>query len=225
MSDVNDSDIRNQIYNLINRFRSEPNFISEQIAVQLSELGTIPVIPLIQALKDEDSGVRYFASLALEYIGDPRAIEPLNELLNDDNDEVRLGAADVLTKFTNLSIVRYIKSLKDKDWKIRSTAAYILGKIVNEGSVEPLIEASTDAHDYVRYCVINALGNYSGEKILTTLIQATKDEDKNVRWIAVESLGKFTNKEVLLILKKLEVSDADIEVRKNASKIIKQLDK
>ena len=54
------------------------------------------VEPLIAALRDGDSDVRYKAARALWGIGDPRAIEPLIALLHDANKGIRLNAAETL---------------------------------------------------------------------------------------------------------------------------------
>ena len=44
---------------------------------------------LIKALKDKDENVRYYAAKALGWIGDSRAVEPLIEILRDEEKWVR----------------------------------------------------------------------------------------------------------------------------------------
>ncbi len=56
------------------------------------------VEPPIQALKDDDNGVRRNAAEALGYMGDERAVEPLNQALKDDDNEVRKAAKKALAK-------------------------------------------------------------------------------------------------------------------------------
>ena len=58
------------------------------------------VEPLITALKDEYSGVRWHAAWSLGEIQDPRAVEPLIEALKDEDSGVRLSAAWSLEKIT-----------------------------------------------------------------------------------------------------------------------------
>jgi len=53
---------------------------------------------LIEALKDEDSNVRWRTVYALGEIGDGRAAEPIIEALKDKNSDVRWQAAEALEK-------------------------------------------------------------------------------------------------------------------------------
>jgi HEAT repeat protein len=53
---------------------------------------------LIEALKDEDSNVRWRVAYALGEIGDRRAVEPLIEALKDKDSDVRWQAAEALEK-------------------------------------------------------------------------------------------------------------------------------
>jgi len=54
--------------------------------------------PLIAALKDSHSLVRYEAAYVLGIMGDPRAVEPLITALNDPNNDVCINAALALDK-------------------------------------------------------------------------------------------------------------------------------
>ena len=56
--------------------------------------------PLIAALKDEDSRVRWRAANALGRLGDHRAVDPLIATLKDESSLVRRGAADALESIT-----------------------------------------------------------------------------------------------------------------------------
>src|SRR5690349_2963201 len=52
----------------------------------------------IEALKNEDAGVRWFAAEALGTLGDPAAVLPLIRALKDKNRDVRSNAAAALGK-------------------------------------------------------------------------------------------------------------------------------
>jgi len=54
--------------------------------------------PLIDALKDEDGKIRKDAAYALGEIGDPRAVEPLEEALGDKYKYVREALEKALQK-------------------------------------------------------------------------------------------------------------------------------
>jgi len=49
----------------------------------------------------DNKDVRSAAADALEEIGDPRALKPLNNALNDDDKEVRSAEKRAIYKFTN----------------------------------------------------------------------------------------------------------------------------
>jgi HEAT repeat protein len=55
---------------------------------------------MIQALKDNDSGVRTIAAQSLGWINDTRAIDPLAQVLNDKNEDkyVQDAAAQALER-------------------------------------------------------------------------------------------------------------------------------
>jgi len=53
---------------------------------------------LILALKDDDDSVRYYAAFALGEINDIRAVEPLIQILRDNDSDVRNAAKEALTK-------------------------------------------------------------------------------------------------------------------------------
>ncbi len=111
------------------------------ILVALAVLATM-VVPiaadevddLIEALKDEDSGVRYQAAEALGETGDARAVDPL------------------------------IKALKDEDQLVREYAAEALGEIGDPRAIEPLTYmASNDAESWLRKKAARALEKIQAE--------------------------------------------------------------
>ena len=59
---------------------------------------TRAVGPLIQALKDEDSMVRWDAVDALGNLNDTRAVKPLIQALKDEDSEIREKATETLIK-------------------------------------------------------------------------------------------------------------------------------
>ena len=87
----------------------------------LERMSTSAVLPLIDALKDEDSDVRWAAASALGTIGDASAAEAL------------------------------IEALRDKDLEVRQKVTEALGTLGDARAVEPLIEASQEAEPLVRY--------------------------------------------------------------------------
>ncbi|MBL7134198.1 MAG: HEAT repeat domain-containing protein, partial [Phycisphaerae bacterium] len=78
------------------------------------------VVPLIEALSDDDSDVRKAAAKALGRLSDKRAVKPL------------------------------VKALSDDEYYVRGAAAKALGQLGDKRAVVPLIEALADDNSRVR---------------------------------------------------------------------------
>jgi HEAT repeat protein len=71
---------------------------------EVSEIGKLAVLPLIQALKYGELDLRYNAADALGKIGDKRALKQLNQTLKDEEQvDVRKKIAEVLVNMGNYS--------------------------------------------------------------------------------------------------------------------------
>ena len=64
--------------------RDQDTNVSWRAADALEKMGGVAVDPLVALLMDGDDKVRYRAIKTLGSIGDPRAIGPLTEILNND---------------------------------------------------------------------------------------------------------------------------------------------
>lgn len=90
------------------------------------------VEPLIQALGDEESVVRWIAAEALGKIADATAVEPLIQALRDEDEEsiVRSKAAEALGEIGDTRAVEPLTEvLDDEDSSVRRAAQEALGKI------------------------------------------------------------------------------------------------
>jgi len=99
---------------------------------------------LMKALKDKDLHVRSEAVLALQVIGDARAVESLIQALKDEHFDVRAGVVVALGKIGKPAVEPLIQALKDKESSVRSGAAAALGGTGDARAVEPLIQALKD---------------------------------------------------------------------------------
>ncbi len=64
--------------------------------IEVSKIGKLAVIPLIQTLKYGELDLRFNAAEALGEIGDERALEPLKQTLKDEDEDVRKKVLEVL---------------------------------------------------------------------------------------------------------------------------------
>jgi len=124
---------------------------------------------LISALKDKDGGTRCKAAAALGEkrlgeIGDTRAVEPLIQVLEDKDRDVRLVAARVLGGMGDTRAVEpLIQLLEDEDRGVRMSAARALGRIGDKRAVEPLTNALEDEDSLVQDAVKDALEEIQGK--------------------------------------------------------------
>ncbi|WP_440951842.1 HEAT repeat domain-containing protein [Methanococcoides sp. FTZ1] len=160
-------------------------------------LGTIgderAVGPLIGMLGGEDA---VDAAAALGSIGEP-AVEPLIDVLADDDPHVRAWAARALGKTDDPRAVEpLVELLNDEDENVRSNAAMALGKLDDRRAIEPLKKALNDRSDRVRTLARSAIGDIerqTGSSKSMTFYGDGREfytEDERQSWLVeLESMG------------------------------------
>jgi len=125
-------------------------------------------------------------------------IELLYQKLRDNERRVRIEAGFKLLLLEKPSISWLVSNLKDEDWHMRSSAAFLLSRIGDGQSVFPLITALNDEVVEVRWDVVNALGNLKNENAVPSLIEILRnDKAANVRWCAAFALGEIRNNQAV----------------------------
>lgn len=81
---------------LIGALRDENDDVRGAAGGALMRMGDAAVKPLIAATKDADRNVRLYAAGALKYIGNPRAIDALQDLARNGDTEERSVAEDAI---------------------------------------------------------------------------------------------------------------------------------
>jgi len=121
-----DGNIRGQIRAL--RYRKDAR--TRRLAAQALESKPDPRAPkpLLSALRDPDSDVRFYAALALGEIGDPRALKSLIAALDDESDLVCRAAAGALESIRDPEAVEVLHSY---EWnlKLKNLVQYALSRI------------------------------------------------------------------------------------------------
>lgn len=201
-------------------------FENEKVAGQLAELledealrleamralvrhGSSAVDLLIQGLDDEDSETRPTKALALGQIGDPRAFEPLVELLTGDNALFRLAAVEALKSLAHPETVgRLCDLLTGEDAAIREKAIQITGYFGAKGCEDKIFDCCADPDERVRRAAVEQLPNIADERSLPTLIRALQDDSSRVRETAAKALAKIKSDESINALR-TALGDAD----------------
>ena len=181
----------------------------------LGDIGDkLAVEPLIHALKDKDSSVRYEAAKALGKIKATRAVKPLIHALKDGDADVRRSSVTALINIGEPAVKALVHALKDGDSVVRSQATealenlgwkpaddwersyYLIAKKewnelarFGEPAVEALIQALKDEDSDIRSGVADALSVIRDRKAVEPLILALDDESWEVRRAAVMALG------------------------------------
>src|SRR4029450_11866850 len=89
------------------------------------------------------------------------------------------------------TITALAEALKDSDADVRHQAAWALGRIRSEQSVDALIAALRDQDQEVRKQVIWAIGRIRSPKAVDALTAALKDSNTEVRRSAAQALAQI----------------------------------
>jgi len=168
--------------------------------------GDIRGLIKVLAHQKQGSDVWHAAAIALDEIGHARVIPVLIPMLKDNDEQLRLIAAQALANYGMPAIDALIaalgdeekcrhaaaalmvigapafdslmRALRDKESSLRRAgAAYTLGTMKDTRAVEHLITALTrDENNYVRYNAAHALGEIRDARAMDPLTAALSDE-------------------------------------------------
>lgn len=148
--------------------------------------------PLINALSDENSQVRFKSSQALGNVGEI-AVDPLIEAAKSEEDgEVKRYILEAIKKIGSLKSVDYfIEALDDDDWGVKKVAARALGELGDLKALEPLQKALDDDDWGVRLAGIYSLGDLASEESIAMIKKARrKEKDKDFKKACNKAIKK-----------------------------------
>lgn len=125
---------------------------------------------------------------ALARLRDPRAIEPLQQLLPKVGHADLGGVADAMSALGAPPVDFLAKRLSDRDEDMRRAAVQALGNSRNAAAVEPLIAALSDPSGLVRDYAAEALGKLGDRRAVEPLL-AYFETDPLLGDRAVRALG------------------------------------
>jgi bilin biosynthesis protein len=150
------------IKQLINSLNNESIDVRKNAAGALIKIGEPAVEMIIDALVDENWRVRWHSAEILGEIKDDRAVKPLINSMNDENNGVRSNSIIALIEIGEPAVVVLIDALDDENWRVRLHSAEILGEINDDRAVKPLTETLNDDNNDVRRAADRALERILG---------------------------------------------------------------
>lgn len=154
-----------------------------------------PSVPLlIDALRGESWGARAGAIFVLGEMRDVRAVQPLIDLLQDDDVNTFTDVAEALMKIGSIAVRPLMYALGSPMLTTRRHAASILGYFKDPLATPALITALDDDGVDVRAAAAHALGEIADARAVEPLMTAAQDTEPAVREAAIRALGSIGQK-------------------------------
>lgn len=181
------------------------------------------VVPLQQALRDEEYEIRETAYTAIREIG-AKAMPYLVDAMKDGSFYVRMYASLAIAdhilenpygKYSDDLVDALTHALLDKSIYVRRSAYDALKVIEYNKVIKSLINALDDGDYNVRLEAITALGRIGDRRAVKALARTMLIHDPAIRKCAANALGRIGDKRALGVLVGA-VEDADGSVRREA---------
>ncbi|MDR9749818.1 HEAT repeat domain-containing protein [Pseudomonas sp. SZMC_28357] len=178
----------------------------------------------VQALADNDAGVRREAVGVLGWLKQLDALPALATLASGDPDtDVRRAATGALGLASDAQVLPALRqALNDLAWQVREEAATTLGKVGHPDAGPALVEALTDDYWQVRLRATRSLGRLRYTPALDALIDTLGHRISNLRKEAALALGELNDRNAIPALQSFQ-DDGDPEVRKAVRIALSQL--
>ncbi len=156
-------------------------------------------------LRSEDAGIRNAAAELLETLGED-SIDPVMNLLHDDNDGVIKMAVDIISIVKTRKPEKALSELINHgNPNVRGAVALCLGKIKANEAKEKLVRALGDNEEWVRFSAADGLGFLGDTDAFDALVGAVDKDSEIVGRAAIEALVKISTADNCeIVLSKLE---------------------
>jgi HEAT repeat protein len=145
--------------------------------VELGKLGGGKAVDLLLVALARHDGVARSAARELGLLGDPRALKPLAEALEDP--VLNQSCAEALLRYGAKAVDVLLHALKSERAEARRLAASVLGELRDKRAVEPLAQTlQVDAEYAVRTAAATALGLLKDSRAVWVLVGTLKMRDE-----------------------------------------------
>ena len=172
--------------------------IRRQAALAAGRIGdTSAVSILVPALADSAQGVRAAAAFALGLLKDPRAIQPLLDLVQRaPPDQQDFGIFEAVTAIAKIGGTRGARALQliidagrpGQPNQAVSRALLEAWRLGPDGPVLSLIRYAQDPDNLVRWNAMFSLSRSGDPRVLPSLLTALNDQDATVRAVALRGI-------------------------------------
>jgi|GEM_PF-2989516 len=201
---------------------SDPSWRVRKLVVRvLEKADRTRLVPLlIEALREENAGVRNSAIECLTGIG-PEAIAPLGQALLDPDKDLRIFAVNTLGAIGDRAAYPHLaRALTDPEKNVCHAAIDALGKVKDPRAVEPLIRIVQGEDIWLKLPAIATLGELGDPRAIPYLLPLS--QDFLFKQTVIEALGTLGDASgIPCILQGLE--DQDLEVQKAALLALKKV--
>ncbi len=162
---------------------------AERLRGQLAELGSVAVPVLVPLVEHADELVRLYAMDALQDIGDPSSIPALERALHDPHGDVRIEAAETLTRLQPQKAGRSVaRLLRSDDVYDRANALWNLGRLKDLSLLPEITRLQESDPDAALRRIARVVAIQISEGV-PGLVRLLADPDADVRYCAIEALG------------------------------------
>jgi len=186
------------------------------MGVQSQEVREARVADLVAQMREDPSARRsYFLSQDLGRMRDV-AVDPLLDLLRDEDPEVRALAAGALREFpSQRAFSGLCAALRDPSEQVRQYAREALAALDSPESVEPLSVLLDDPAIHVRIGALKDLAELGAERVIPVAAELVQAPETWIRVGAVDALGALGSEDGLPVVREC-LGDQEAWVRQTA---------
>lgn len=160
----------------------------------------VTIVPVVEQLHGKDEKNRISALEVLQaaltedetvLLNRKPLVQPLTELLNDPDNEIKCAAIKTISLIKDTSVVPVlIKSLSDKSKEVRLDVIKVLGELNDKRASAPLVSLLNDKDEDLRLSALNSLGRLMDKETVPAIFQIVKNrnEKRIVRISALTAL-------------------------------------
>lgn len=150
---------------------------------------TLTVSECLDALNDKDDSVRYHVIQSLDGVTDPMIIEPLVNIIKNNNESIscRCVAVNTLEHIESPEVLNEFYTFLNFE-KVGEHAAFRLAVKSNQLAQDLLIKALNSEDRMIRLSAASGVGSGSDPRTIQPLCQMIEGDDIQLRLIAIKSI-------------------------------------